>query len=291
MLFLCPTNTLTMANTSIYKSNEGREQIQNFYEDLLSDWHQPSHAMYLETHYGTTFIIESGIKEAPAIILLHGSASNMAMWKTDVIELSKTFHVFALDIIGECGKSSENRPTFKNGNYSEWMNEILDKLGLKKVSVIGCSLGGWIALDFAVNFPKRLDNLVLMATAGISQVKVKTIFWIVITSMLGNWGFKQLNKMVYGNLNIDRKAHEFASLINKHFKPRTDVLPVLTDRSLQKIKAKTLFIGGDNDCFYDSYETSNRLKENLYDVKCVVLKNKGHVLLDQTKTLVQFLKN
>ncbi|MCG8700709.1 MAG: alpha/beta hydrolase [Bacteroidales bacterium] len=280
-----------MAKTSIYKTEKGKAQVQNFYEELLSDWHQPSNEILLETKYGTTFILESGIKEAPAIILLHGSGSNLAMWKADVMELSKTFHVFAVDIIGECGKSSENRPTFKNGNYLGWMNEILDKLDLKKVSVIGCSLGGWIALDFAINHPKKIDKLVLIATAGITQVKTKTILWIIVTSMFGNWGFKQLNKMVYGNLSIDSKAMEFASLIKKHFKPRTEVLPIVTDRLLQKIKAKTLFIGGENDCFYNSHKTSNRLKENLYDVKCVVLRNTGHVLLDQTKTLVQFLRN
>ena len=130
-----------------------------------------------------------------------------------------------------------------------------------------------------------------MATAGVVQVKVKTIFWIIITSFLGSWGFKRLNNLVYNNLEIAEKALEFASLIKNHYKPRTDVLPVLQDDSLQKISVPTFFIGGENDCFYDSQKTASRLKNNLENVHCLVLENNGHVLINQTDKIVQFLNS
>jgi pimeloyl-ACP methyl ester carboxylesterase len=280
-----------MAKTLIYNSDEGKSQILSYYETLLKQWHQPYRQINLETKFGATFIIESGKKESPAILFLHGSGSNSAMWLSDAMILSESYHVFAIDIPGECGKSSENRPLFGNGNYSNWISEIIEKLALNRISIIACSLGGWIALDFSIKHPERIEKLVLMATAGITQVKLKTIFWIIITSMMGTWGFNKLNRMVYGNLTIDNKALEFASLVKENYKPRTDVLPVLTNESLRQIKAPTLFIGGENDCFYDSRKTASRLKENMDNVKCLVLKDTGHVLTNLTNYILQFLNS
>jgi pimeloyl-ACP methyl ester carboxylesterase len=280
-----------MAKTIIYKTDEGKKQVLRYYETLLSQWHQPALQLTVETTFGNSFIIESGKKEAPAILLLHGSGSNSAMWIADVAEISKTYHVFAIDIIGECGKSAENRPTYKGDIYSGWILEIIKELGLKRVSLIGCSLGGWIAIDFATKHPEKTDKLILMATAGITQVKPATVFWIIITSFMGSWGFNKLNKMVYGNLEIDKQTLEYASLIKAHYKPRTDVLPVFDSESLQKIKAPTLFIGGEKDCFYNSQKTASFLKENLNNIQCFVLKDVRHVLINQTDKMLEFLKN
>jgi pimeloyl-ACP methyl ester carboxylesterase len=280
-----------MANTSIFKTVEGKRHVLGYYETLLTEWHQPSKQFYVKTTFGDTFIIESGNKKAPAIILLHGSGSNSAMWTADVHELSKSYHVFAFDIIGECGNSSESRPAFKNENYSNWVSEIVEKLALTKVSIIGCSLGGWIAMDYAIKHPNKVDKLILLATAGITQVKLKTVFWILFTSILGRWGFNKLNKIVYGNLSVDEQVLEFTSLIKKNYKPRTDVLPILTNEALQRIIPSTLFIGGAHDCFYDSRKTVMRLKENVINVQCIVQENLGHVLINQTDKILNFLND
>ncbi len=277
--------------TSIYKTDEGKRQVISFYENLLEQWQQPSKQLILETNCGDTFIIESGTNNTESVLLLHGSGSNSAMWIADVKELSQYYHVFAIDIIGECGKSSENRPSFKSGSYSEWLSDLIDKLGLNKVSLVGCSLGGWIAMDFAIKYPEKIEKLVLIATAGVVQVNIKTIFWIIITSFLGSWGFNQLNKLVYSNIEIDNKALEFALLIKDNYKPRTDVLPLFEDDTLQKLDIPTLFIGGENDCFYNSEKTASRLNARLKNVQCIVIEKTGHVLINQVDKIVQFLNS
>jgi pimeloyl-ACP methyl ester carboxylesterase len=280
-----------MAKTSIYKTDEGKRQVMSFYENLLDQWPKPFSQHILKTNYGDTFIIESGANNTESVLLLHGSGSNSAMWIADVKELSKYYHVFAIDIIGECGKSSEKRPSFKSNSYSDWLSELIDKLGLNEVSLVGCSLGGWIAMDFAIKYPEKIKKLVLMATAGVVQVKIKTIFWIILTSFSGSWGFNKLNKIVYGNLEIDNKTLEFASLIKDNYIPRTDVLPVFKDYTLQKLLIPTLFIGGENDCFYDSGKTASLLKANFKNIQCIVLEETGHVLINQVDKIVQFLNS
>lgn len=274
---------------SIYRSAEGKARIQEFYSQLLNDWQCTFMERNLPTSYGNTFVIESGTPSNSDVVLLHGSGSNSAMWKGDVAELSKHFHVFAVDIIGECCKSAETRPAFDDYHYDEWLNEVFNLLNIKKATLIGCSLGGWIALNFAVHRSKKVEKLVLIATAGITPVKIKSVLWIMITSMFGKWGFNQLNKMVYGDLKIDTTTLEFASLIKEQYIPRTDILPLFSDDELRSIKQPLLFIGGDNDCFYNTKKTDFRISELMENGTSKILQNTGHVVVNQSSEIIVFI--
>ncbi len=280
-----------MTKKSIYKSESGKAKILNFYESLLSGWQVPVEKGTVSTRYGDTFVLCCGKTGAKPLVLLHGTGSNSAMWKADVKEFSLKYRVYAIDIIGECGKSSENRPGWKENHYSRWLNEIFGQLDINNATIIGCSLGGWIATDFTIRHPEKVDKLVLLATAGITQVKTSTIFLIVITSLFSNWGFKKINKIVYGNLDIDKTALEFASLVKKYFIPRTDVLTVFTNSQLQKIHIPVYFIGGKQDCFYNSQKTALRLSENIKLIKNVVLPDTGHVLTNLTNMILDLIEN
>ncbi|WP_243145970.1 alpha/beta fold hydrolase [Clostridium chromiireducens] len=59
------------------------------------------------------FIIASREKSNPPLILLHGSGMNSVMWLRDIKEYSRTYRVYAIDMLGEPGKSDENRPSLK----------------------------------------------------------------------------------------------------------------------------------------------------------------------------------
>lgn len=71
-----------------FKSQEGKSRILEIYDSVLEGWYSPNEKFYVDTRYGKTFIIASGEKEAPPIILLHGSDMNSAMWMRDVRKYS-----------------------------------------------------------------------------------------------------------------------------------------------------------------------------------------------------------
>ena len=274
---------------SIYKSEFGRKQIQYYYTELLKDWPEPSYQHWIQTNYGETFVIESGSKSAPAVVLWHGAGSNAAMWAADAQKLSRKYRVFAIDIVGECGRSSENRPKFENAHYAHWLREILELLSIPKVFIVGNSLGGWIALDFAIQYPQKVDKLILIATAGVTPVKPSALFLLLLTAFTGNWGFKKLNQFVYRNLKLDNAALEFIRLIKDNYIPRTDAPPIFSDRQLDGITAPTFFIGGSKDCFYNTYKTARRLHATLQFSDSKVLENVGHVITGQTDAFIEFL--
>lgn len=274
---------------SIYKTDSGKMSIIKYYESLLKTWPKSYKSFHISTKYGFTYILENGNIGKPVIVLLHGSGSNAAMWKGEAEKYVKDYHVYAIDIIGECGKSAPTRPNFTDGNYATWLKEVFEQLQIEKAILIGCSLGGWIALDFSINFPNKVEKLVLIATAGITQLKVKTILWIMATSLFGSWGFNKINKMVYGGVEMDPKATEFALLIKEHFVPRTVVLPVFSNEQLRDIACPVFFIGGENDCFYPSEKTALRLKEQTKFSKTLVLKDTGHIVQNQSAAITLFL--
>lgn len=125
-----------MVQHSIYKTENGKNIIIDYYTQLLENWPKPNHRQYISTRYGETFVISCGNKSVQPMVLLHGSSSNSAMWMTDVIEYSKYYHVYAIDIIGECGLSAETRPEWKENNYANWLSDIFENLRIEKALIV-----------------------------------------------------------------------------------------------------------------------------------------------------------
>ncbi|WP_242824052.1 hypothetical protein [[Clostridium] dakarense] len=72
-----------------FKSEEGKKEVLKYYESLIKNWDFPHEEIRVNTSYGETFIIASGKKELPPLILLHGSGMNSVMWINEMVEYSK----------------------------------------------------------------------------------------------------------------------------------------------------------------------------------------------------------
>ena len=85
--------------------------------------------------------------------------------------LMNDYHVFAADIPGEAGNSSEYRLSLDEQDYADWMASVLDALELSRASIAGNSLGGWMALKFATTYPDRVEKLMLFASGGLAPIR------------------------------------------------------------------------------------------------------------------------
>jgi pimeloyl-ACP methyl ester carboxylesterase len=77
--------------------------------------------------------------------------------------LSQHHQLFAVDLVGEAGKSQQTALLRDRRDCVNWVSSLLDELGLKRVSLIGWSFGGWTALAFVIDKPDRVDKCVLLA--------------------------------------------------------------------------------------------------------------------------------
>jgi pimeloyl-ACP methyl ester carboxylesterase len=106
------------------------------------------------------------------LLLLHGIGSDGATWDTVAPALAERYTVIVPDLLGH-GRSVKPRADYSIGGYANGMRDLLGALDIDRVTVVGHSFGGGVAMQFAYQFPERTDRLVVVAGGGLgSQVSV-----------------------------------------------------------------------------------------------------------------------
>lgn len=173
----------------IYKSDEGERKVHDRYLAFLKRWPVPNQQIRVPTSQGETFVVASGTKGAPPLLLVHGSAGNSAMWMGGVPTFANAFRVYSIDMIGEAGLSAPSRPALGPYAYARWLDEVLDGRAVERACVVGVSLGSWLALDYATRRPKRVKSVAVLCPGGVGrQKKLGIVFATIALRMCGTWG-------------------------------------------------------------------------------------------------------
>jgi pimeloyl-ACP methyl ester carboxylesterase len=104
--------------------------------------------------------------EGPALLLLHGIGNNCLTWSGVIDRLAETNTVIAPDLLGH-GNSDKPRGDYSIAAYANGMRDLLSVLDIEQATVVGHSLGGGIALQFAYQFPERCQRLALVGSGGL----------------------------------------------------------------------------------------------------------------------------
>jgi pimeloyl-ACP methyl ester carboxylesterase len=273
----------------IYKTEAGAGEIQRRYREILRKWPAPSEQMRVPTREGETFVVASGPPDAPPLLLLHGSGTNAAMWMGDIAAWAQVFRVYAVDMIGEPGLSAPARPPLDSEAYALWLDDVLAALGVSDVSIVGASLGGWLALDYATRRPGRVRRLALLCPGGIGRQKMGWLPKAILLRPFGRWGLRKTMAMVAG---LDTGAFvDHMVLTFTQFKPRTDRLPVFSDDALAQLTMPVLVIVGERDAMLDSRETARRVRDAVPHAAMHVLPGVAHSIVGQTEPVLAFLRD
>jgi pimeloyl-ACP methyl ester carboxylesterase len=104
----------------------------------------------------------------PAILLIHGIGDNSTTWSTVQSKLAQRFTVIAPDLLGH-GRSDKPRADYSVAAYANGMRDLLSVLDVERVTVVGHSLGGGVAMQFAYQFPQLVDRLILVGAGGVTK--------------------------------------------------------------------------------------------------------------------------
>ncbi len=173
---------------AIYKSTEGERLVLERYQTFLKYWPVPNQQVRVPTSQGETFVIISGPENAPALILLHGGMMNSSMWMGEVTAFARFFRVYCIDMIGEPGLSAPARPPLASDAYAVWLDDVLDHLAVARASILGASLGGWLALDYAIRRPERVERVAVLCPGGIGRQKVGIVFATLLSRIIRRTG-------------------------------------------------------------------------------------------------------
>jgi pimeloyl-ACP methyl ester carboxylesterase len=280
--------------TVIWDSPAGQQAVQERYREYLGHWPVPSQQLQVPTRHGETFAVACGPPGAPPVVLLHGAGTNTAMWAKDAAAWAAARRVYAVDVIGEPGLSAPSRPPLASDAYAGWLDDVLDGLGASRAALVGVSLGGWLALDYAIRRPARVERLAVLAPGGIGRQKYGAVAASLVLMPLGDRSRSLALRLALGPVPApgtpaDRAFSGYVLLIQQHYRPRRDRLPVFTDDQLRTLTMPLLAIAGARDGLLDSRQTTRRLRRLLPGADVTLLRDSGHLLLGQTQRIGQFL--
>jgi pimeloyl-ACP methyl ester carboxylesterase len=106
--------------------------------------------------------------DGPPLLLIHGLSDSSATWAPVIPLLAERHLVIAPDLLGH-GASDKPRADYAVAAYACGMRDLLSVLDIDRVTVVGHSLGGGIAMQFAYQFPERCERLVLVGSAGVGR--------------------------------------------------------------------------------------------------------------------------
>ncbi len=122
----------------------------------------------------------AGPVSAPHVVFLHGLGGSFATWSLNLPAIAGQFRICALDLIG-AGSSAKPTMDYSVPALAEFLTHFLDALGpdWQRVSIVGHSLGGAVALAFAGSNPQRVERLVLVDSAGLGPEIERTVLDLV----------------------------------------------------------------------------------------------------------------
>src|SRR5437763_16849491 len=106
--------------------------------------------------------------EGPPIVLIHGVAGRAAQWDETMLLLAERHTVTAPDLLGH-GESAKPRGDYSLGAHASGIRDLLVGLNIECATIVGHSLGGGIAMQFAYQFPERCERLVLVSSGGLGE--------------------------------------------------------------------------------------------------------------------------
>ena len=268
---------------SMFKTPEGQARYFAAYDATLALWPVPVESFDVPTRFGSTHIHVCGPENAPPLVLLPGQAVSSTMWYPNIAALSRAYRVYALDIIGDMGKSVRTRPITSPLDFGTWLTDVFDELRLARAHVAGLSYGGFLALRLALSAPERVGKLALMAPAGLLPLRPQFFFRMAAVFLPAFvLSFQSKQKLLLGVYSPNAVPAIKQMMTTTDFRYNMYLPPVYTDEELRQVKTPTLLLLGEHEIIYDLQAALNRAVNLIAHIETAIIPGAGHALnIDQ----------
>jgi pimeloyl-ACP methyl ester carboxylesterase len=288
-----------------FKSEAGRARYMAAYDAALADWPVAYQALDLPTRHGLTHVIASGRPDAPPLVLLPSFAGTATVWRLNVAALGRHYRTYAVDVIGQPGKSLADRRMRHRRQFAEWFTDLLDSLGVERTSIVGCSFGGFLALNQAALTPERVERVVLISPAGTFASQ----YWRLIYAMRIRAPVLRLARRLTGR----KRAPSLADLGGRRLprdtrwgalmavtmaeSPEVSVInaPVFSGAELRAIRAPTLLLIGEHERLYEPHAALKLALGRMPGLEGAIVPNADHIAAmaqpdDVNERIIRFLQ-
>ena len=269
-----------------FKTPIGESAYFAAYDAAMKSWPVPYEEMDIPGRFGMTHVVVSGPKQAPPLVLLHGYMATLTMWSPNIAAFAKDYRVYAIDVMGQPSKSIPNEPIRNAADFMAWLTATLDALHLDRISLVGMSYGGWLALTFAVVAPARVQKLVLLSPAAsflplVKQFSLRGMLmmlfptrltvnsfmrWVGITDAPGKTHARRVLDLMYLGLKHLRLPPETLRV----------AINVFSDDELRAMRVPVLLLMGEQEVIYDPAKALARARRLIPDFRGELVPRSSH---------------
>ena len=273
-----------------FKTLEGRARYIAAYDAALAHWPAPHEALHLLTRLGSTHVIASGPPDAPPLILLPSFAGTALAWRPNIAALIAHYRTYAVDVIGQPGKSLASRRIRGRRDYAGWLADLMDALGVTRAPIVGASFGGFLAVNQALLTPQRVERVVLIGPAGVfvgfswkAALAMRTgPLRRRIRRLLGDKRPPNAARVIHrGTAPLHPEDAAWRTLMSVTMAESAQVsitaATVFTRAQLRSLRPPTLLLIGEHEQLYAPEPTLERARARLPGLKGAVIKNADHI--------------
>jgi pimeloyl-ACP methyl ester carboxylesterase len=234
--------------------------------------------------------VVAGAVDGPPLVLVHAGALSATQWYLQAADLGREHRLYAVDIMGDVGLSTQSKLLRTRADAADWLDAVLDGLGLEHAVFIGSSFGGFHSTNFAVHHPERVTGLVLLAPAATLQpfrllatlaIRSGSLFPMPRTVRPG------LRGMMQGDLPTEIFVRQMETGVAGFRYDIAGIFPSeLPDEDLASIACRTLVLVGDHEMIYDAEEAVERARDLIPRVEAEIVPGVGHLLGMQRPDIV-----
>jgi pimeloyl-ACP methyl ester carboxylesterase len=264
--------------------------------DSLDFIYNPEYSWFTRVNGVRIHFQEAGDENAPPIILIHGFISSNLIWSHVLRPLAQAgFRAIAPDLPGYGYSDKPADAQYTIGEQAKAVIGLLDRLGIRKAIIVGASYGGAVAATMALDYPDRVDKLVLVGAVTNDNAKKKFLLRVSCLPVVGDvttplflgsrWILRKRMEDMYRRIGrpinekmVASRHHLLATSSTHRAMIRTARRWNATriDREAALIRQPTLLVWGDQDDHIPLADAL-RLRDALPNARLVVFRHCGHL--------------
>lgn len=269
-----------------YRSAVVRDAYLAHYDALTAkEWPVSSEERMLLTSYGQTFVRITGPADAPPLVLLPGALATSLMWAPNIKTLSEACRTFAVDQVGDVGRSTCTQPLRRLNDLLAWLDELFDALELgDRINLMGCSYGGSLTAEYAMHSPHRLGKIIMLAPgATVLHLSAQFVIRLTLAAIANRWCLRALIRWIFADTVrkdpkwLDPFLDELR-LSMRSVQRRLPIPPVWKDAQWGALSVPALFMVGEHETVYPAVRAVRRLKRVAPQVTTEIIPAAGHDL-------------
>ncbi|MGH1490533.1 MAG: alpha/beta fold hydrolase [Acidimicrobiales bacterium] len=274
-----------MAKEKTYKGQWSSDRAETKYRAKeAAVWKRakrPPEAIDVATHFGSTRAYRWPGSGTP-IVFLHGMTDNSVRW-IRYAEALDGHDVYAIDIMGDVGHSKPDIGYSSADDYAVWLAEALAALGITRPHVVGASLGGYIALSYAMK-PERVASVIGLDPVGVADLKLFRLMRWSVRCAMASFAPEPIRRRLADRLRMpllnDKAERELMLQAQRGHPIKLPLASTFSDEQLQSITAPVYVLAGAKSKAFDAEQLVARTNNIIPQGEARLLPEAGHALTE-----------